>query len=107
MSTSRGPMTCARCVRAAGKAHVFRLGATRDPRRHCAFRGHAIGDLLVVLVSDHKCHVYRLSASGFQVRCSCGRHKRMRRTARLAQWDARVHRLATNHIASRQSLREQ
>lgn len=32
--------------------------------------------------------------------------KRMRRTARLAQWDARVHRLATNHIASRRILRE-
>lgn len=83
---------------------MFRRAAKRDVRRHCSLRGHAIGDPIVVLVSDHTCHVYRLSANGFQVRCSCGRHKSVRRSLRWAKWDARRHRMATNHIASRRIL---
>lgn len=90
----------------SGGPHVFRRGAKRDVRRHCALRNHAIGDPLVVLVSDHKCHVHRLSANAFQVRCSCGSELKVRRSLRRARWDARWHRMATNHIASRRILRD-
>lgn len=90
----------------SGGPHVLRWGAKRDVRRHCALRNHAIGDPLIVLVSDHKCHVYQLSLNRFQVRCSCGCELKVRRSLRRARWDACRHRMATNHIASRQILRD-